>query len=542
MRRRSPPCKRRRAGRPACCVARRRAGPAPARPCRAPARRRLRARWGGGALQRARGQGDAAARAAPSSAGSGVAAPASPDEGAERRQPVPARPCGRRPRRVRGLDRAVLRGRGGGAARRAGGLGMRSARWTSTRWGTTARAPLSTTRVAAALFAAHRARERGGEQPLRPPCADETLERLDRVGARVFRTDEQGDVSCESTADAIDGRHAALECRHANAPETRSSLLPVYLVVGEDALKRVAGHEAAARPPVRARATCRSIPTSSTGRRPSAADVVSACNTVPFASPLRLVRGAQRRKLKKPDAEALVSPTRPRRAPPRCSRWRPRSSPKNTRLYKAAAKHGKTAVIDCAPLKRNELPKTVRSMAVGHGVGAHGGCGAPRSVELVGEDTVHLDNEVREDRARAPWRRPGERARDRRPRQPDGRSEAMGVRGCVLGARLAEMPALSGPDEVDVAPCPHRQVHESPARARLRAGAVRPRRARGHRGHAQNARLAMQEPCALGPRVRGGGGLRRALVGARDTERAMKSGSDPDVAFLDWVLAVVPRR
>ena len=36
--------------------------------------------------------------------------------------------------------------------------------------------------------------------------------------------------------------------------------------------------------------------------------------------------------------------------------------------------------------------------------------------------------------------------------------------------------------------------------------------------------------------------LRRALVGARDTERAMKSGSDPDVAFLDWVLAVVPRR
>ncbi len=34
--------------------------------------------------------------------------------------------------------------------------------------------------------------------------APETLERLDRVGARVFRTDEQGDVSCELTADAID--------------------------------------------------------------------------------------------------------------------------------------------------------------------------------------------------------------------------------------------------------------------------------------------------------------------------------------------------
>ena len=60
--------------------------------------------------------------------------------------------------------------------------------------------------------------------------------------------------------------------------------------------------------------------------------------------------------------------------------------------YKAAAKHGKSAVIDCAPLKRYELPKTVRSMAVGHGVTLTEGAAA-KIVELVGEDTVHLDNE-----------------------------------------------------------------------------------------------------------------------------------------------------
>ncbi|MEG0758665.1 MAG: DNA polymerase III subunit delta, partial [Raoultibacter sp.] len=35
--------------------------------------------------------------------------------------------------------------------------------------------------------------------------------------------------------------------------------------------------------------------------------------------------------------------------------------------------------------------------------------------------------------------------------------------------------------------------------------------------------------------------LRRSIIVARDTERAMKSGTDPDVAFLDWVLAVTRR-
>ena len=35
--------------------------------------------------------------------------------------------------------------------------------------------------------------------------------------------------------------------------------------------------------------------------------------------------------------------------------------------------------------------------------------------------------------------------------------------------------------------------------------------------------------------------LRRAIVSARDTERAMKSGADVQAAFLDWVLSVTAR-
>ena len=33
----------------------------------------------------------------------------------------------------------------------------------------------------------------------------------------------------------------------------------------------------------------------------------------------------------------------------------------------------------------------------------------------------------------------------------------------------------------------------------------------------------------------------RAIVSARDTERAMKSGADAQAAFLDWVLSVTAR-
>ena len=36
--------------------------------------------------------------------------------------------------------------------------------------------------------------------------------------------------------------------------------------------------------------------------------------------------------------------------------------------------------------------------------------------------------------------------------------------------------------------------------------------------------------------------LRQALRMARDAEQAMKSGADPDSAFMDWLLAVVPKR
>ena len=36
--------------------------------------------------------------------------------------------------------------------------------------------------------------------------------------------------------------------------------------------------------------------------------------------------------------------------------------------------------------------------------------------------------------------------------------------------------------------------------------------------------------------------LRQALITARDTEQAMKSGADPDAAFREWVVNVIAKR
>ena len=168
--------------------------------------------------------------------------------------------------------------------------------------------------------------------------------------------------------------------------------MPVYLIVGEDALKRDTVMK-------RLRVRLAKLGDLSfnsdefNGETALGGDIVAACNTVPFASPVRLVevRGAD--KLKKADAEALVTYLE---APNETTVLAlvAEKLAKNTRLYKAVAKLGKTAVIDCAPLKRYELPKTVRALAVGHGVTLTEGA-ANVLVDLVGEDTVHLDNELK---------------------------------------------------------------------------------------------------------------------------------------------------
>lgn len=317
-----------------------------------------------------------------------------------------------------------------------------------------------------------------------------------------------------------------------NAP-----LLPVYLICGEDALKRDTVMK-------RLRARLSALGDLSfnsdefSGETATGADIVSACNTVPFASPVRLVEVRAADKLKKADSEELVayldSP-----AETTVLALIAEKLAKNTRLYKAVAKHGKTAVIDCAPLKRFELPKAVRAMAVGHGVTLTEGAAA-KLVDLVGEDTVHLDSElkkialahrgtdaVNEHEIVAMVSRTAEV----KPWEFVDAFAARDARKCLL--YLGRMDSVS----------PHALLAMCTTRLRELVCA----RALADRGNPRGVAAALKMPDwrvknhATWARGFTSAQLRAALVAARDAERAMKSGADPDAAFLEWVLGVVAR-
>ena len=213
---------------------------------------------------------------------------------------------------------------------------------------------------------------------------------------------------------------------------------------------------------------------------------------------------------------------------------------KNTRLYKAVAACGKTAVIDCAPLKRYELPRTVRSMAVTHGVTLTEGA-AVKLVDLVGEDTVHLDSELKKIAlAHRGTDAVNEheivdmvsRTAEVKPWEFVDAFAARDVRKCLL--YLGRMDSVS----------PHALLAMCTTRLRELVCA----RSMADRGNPRGVAAALKAPdWRVKNHVNWARGftaaeLRRAIISSRDTERAMKSGADPRSAFLDWVLAVTARR
>ena len=171
-----------------------------------------------------------------------------------------------------------------------------------------------------------------------------------------------------------------------------TDLLPAYLAVGEDALKREA---VIARLKARL-GTMGDMAFNSDefdGESAEGAAIAAACNTMPFASPVRLVYVRNVDKLKKADAEELVNYLKAPSATTVLA-CEAEKLARNTRLYKALAAAGPKAVIDCAPPKSWELPKRVRAMACTHGITLTEGA-ASALVELVGDNTVHLDNELK---------------------------------------------------------------------------------------------------------------------------------------------------
>lgn len=312
-------------------------------------------------------------------------------------------------------------------------------------------------------------------------------------------------------------------------------LLPAYLVVGDDALKRqrvldrlearIAEHGDLAFDLDEFQ-----------GASASAVDIIGACDTVPFASELRLVIVYEAQKLKKADQDAIAdylsSPNPTTVLALICEKLDGK-----TKLYKAFAALDPKAIIDCAPVRKSELPSMLRSMATGHGFVLTESA-ARLLIEQVGEDTVRLDAELKKLALMT---------------NASGEISERDIREHV--ARTAEAKPwelLDALCERDLQRCIRIYGHleEAPTKyiamavARLRELAC----ASSLNARGQGNMLAAE--LGLPPwRVKNHGRwarnftedeLRRALIEARECERKLKSSQEGD-PFLDWLIATATR-
>ena len=321
-----------------------------------------------------------------------------------------------------------------------------------------------------------------------------------------------------------------------NAQKTQP-LLPAYLAVGEDALKRRTVLERL-RKRVAQLGDLEFNHDEFDGERASGSSIAVACNTLPFASDLRLVEVTHAEKLGKPDVDVLCAYL----AAPNSSTVLVLSAEKlakSSRLHKAVAALGKTAVIDCAPMKRYELVRALRAMAVGHGITLTEGA-AEALVANVGEDTIRLDTELRKLALAHAGNDPVTdrevnaivaRTNEAKPWEFVDAFSARNARKCL---HLLPLLGSTSPYAL-IGMCTNRLRELSCAKS-LDArgqGASLPEALKAPawrvKNHLSWSRGFTEEE------------LCRAFSTARDCERAMKSGSDPDDAFQDWMLSVIAR-
>ena len=314
-----------------------------------------------------------------------------------------------------------------------------------------------------------------------------------------------------------------------------AELLSAYAAVGDDALKR----DTVAK---RLRARLEKLGDLSFNYDEFDAEtaeegaIVGACNTIPFASPVRMVRVKQIDKLRKADADALTAYLGAP-CPSTVLLLEGEKLSKATRLGKAVAALGAAATIDCSSPKRNELPRLVRSMAVSQGITLTEGA-ARLLVELAGEDTVRLNAElekialahrgadaVNEHEVSALVSRTNEA-------KPWDLLDALSARNAKrCFACLAAMPSAS----------PHALIASGTGRIRelIAAKALDARGAGGQLAAALKKRDWQVKNHRQWARRFTDAELRDALVRARDAERAMKSGADEREAYLDWLCSVL---
>ena len=172
----------------------------------------------------------------------------------------------------------------------------------------------------------------------------------------------------------------------------KGALLPAYLIVGPDELKR---KQSVAR--LRARVdgpfAMFNLEEVTVTADLEPAELLSSLNTLPMGAERRVVVLEATDKLAKPISETLVDYL----ADPNTSCTLALVIPslaKSTRLYKAFAGVGPRSVIECAAKKGRDLPPYVQKLAASHGVSI-GYEAARELLARVGESTTMLDTQIR---------------------------------------------------------------------------------------------------------------------------------------------------
>ncbi len=321
-------------------------------------------------------------------------------------------------------------------------------------------------------------------------------------------------------------------------PES-SGFLPVYLANGEDLLKREhVAHRLEER--IAALGDLSFNAETFDGETAQGDEIVAACNTLPFMSPVRLVSVKNADKLRKEDAESLVAYiSNP--APDTVLALYANALARNTRLYKAVSKVGAKAIIDCKPVSRKDFPALVLKMAKSYGITMRADA-ANELLALVGEDTVRIDAELRKLSLShddgAPALTAAELAqfvgRTNEPR-PWDLLDAFSERDAAKCARILPKMASSSPYGL-LAASINRVRELIIVRALMNRGQtgdigqylkVPQWKHRKYFGYARNYKSEE---------------LREALASARDAERAMKSGSDPAATFRMWLFTTLASR
>lgn len=317
-------------------------------------------------------------------------------------------------------------------------------------------------------------------------------------------------------------------------PQTTSGLLPAYLIVGADDLKR---RQATTRLKGRLDQSFSAFNLDEhvAASDLEAQDIISSLNTLPLGDAFRLVMIERADKLPKPVSEAIIVYLKdPNPACVLC--LVAESLPKNTRIYKAVAKVGNKAIVDCTPKKRWELPPLVVRMARAYGVSMDQNA-ATELVSRVGESTTMLDTQLKvlSEYCRdagvitvADVERHVVRTAEVKPWDF---LDAVSQRDAAKALTLYRL--MQNPSQVALCSLLTGRLRELICAKALDA------RGQGSALASELGKQAWQVKNHLGwSRRFAAGALERGLIACAQCERALKSGSDPDVTFTELVVTV----